>query len=288
MAILKNKTQNNFTMISNNILRDKNLSMKDRGVMCTICSLPDGWDFSVKGLSAIVTDGADSISNSVKRLEQRGYLKRKKTRNKGKFETLLEVYADKGNRDSKPLGDNRNGKADADDWERTSRDGSADTANQAEYYTDNTKKNINNEDDKSIIHSVEEYANSDTNEGMNDDSGLTVFIESTKRRVNYSRLVESVLPDEVVYVDLLVKVIAEGIYSPGGTLIKVSGVYIDGPAAVSHLLNYKYDEVFAVVKNLASSKVPIDKPKSYYITALDNQLKLNKPSVYQRIYVENE
>lgn len=39
MAVLKNKTQKNFTMISNNILRDKSLSMKDCGVLCTLCSL---------------------------------------------------------------------------------------------------------------------------------------------------------------------------------------------------------------------------------------------------------
>ena len=54
--ILKNKTQNNFTMISNNILRDNSLKMIDRGVMCTICSLPDGWDFSVAGLCKIVPE----------------------------------------------------------------------------------------------------------------------------------------------------------------------------------------------------------------------------------------
>lgn len=57
MAVLKNKTQKNFTMISNNILRDKSLSMKDCGVLCTLCSLPDGWEFSIVGLSATVPDG---------------------------------------------------------------------------------------------------------------------------------------------------------------------------------------------------------------------------------------
>lgn len=53
MAVLKNKTQKNFTIISNNVLRDKELSMKDRGVLCTICSLPDEWKFSISGLMDI-------------------------------------------------------------------------------------------------------------------------------------------------------------------------------------------------------------------------------------------
>lgn len=63
MAVLKNKTQKNFTMISNSVLCDKDLSMKDRGVLCTICSLTDGWEFSIAGLSAIVPDGVDAIRN---------------------------------------------------------------------------------------------------------------------------------------------------------------------------------------------------------------------------------
>lgn len=64
MAVLKNKTQRNFTMISNSVLRDKELSMKDRGVLCTICSFPDGWEFSIAGLSSIVPDGVDAIRKS--------------------------------------------------------------------------------------------------------------------------------------------------------------------------------------------------------------------------------
>ena len=65
MAVLVNRTQNNFTMISNSVLRDENLSMKDRGVFCTLCSLPDGWNYSINGLAAIVMDGADSIRTSM-------------------------------------------------------------------------------------------------------------------------------------------------------------------------------------------------------------------------------
>lgn len=80
MAVLKNKTQKNFTMISNNILRDKSLSMKDCGVLCTLCSLPDGWEFSIVGLSATVPDGVDSIRKSITNLEELGYMNRTKSR----------------------------------------------------------------------------------------------------------------------------------------------------------------------------------------------------------------
>ena len=73
MPVLVNKTQKNFTMISNNILRDKELCLKDRGLLCTLCSLPDKWNFSIAGLCAIVPDGKESITNSLNRLEQLGW-----------------------------------------------------------------------------------------------------------------------------------------------------------------------------------------------------------------------
>lgn len=77
MAVLKNKTQSNFTMISNSVLRDKELSMKGRGVLCTICSLHDRWEFSVAGLSSIVPDGVDAIRKSIFNLERLWLLGRK-------------------------------------------------------------------------------------------------------------------------------------------------------------------------------------------------------------------
>ena len=93
MAVLKNKTQKNFTMISNNILRDKSLSMKDCGVLCTLCSLPDGWEFSIVGLSATVPDGVDSIRKSITNLEELGYMNRTKSRGSdGKYISEIEVF----------------------------------------------------------------------------------------------------------------------------------------------------------------------------------------------------
>lgn len=96
MPVLVNKTQKNFTMISNNILRDKELCLKDRGLLCTLCSLPDKWNFSIAGLCAIVPDGKESITNSLNRLEQLGYLIRSTHRDSsGKFVTEIEVFAER-------------------------------------------------------------------------------------------------------------------------------------------------------------------------------------------------
>ncbi|MCR5388002.1 MAG: helix-turn-helix domain-containing protein [Lachnospiraceae bacterium] len=155
MAIFKNKTQNNFTMISNNIFRDKDLSMKDRGVLCTLFSLPDGWNFSISGLCTIVSDGYDSLTSSVRRLEELGYLERTKTRDSnGKFVSVIEVFIERKTIPDLPSRKNRHGKSITDSPSRCNRYGEAVTENPAQYNNDNTQNDINTENPKSINQSA--------------------------------------------------------------------------------------------------------------------------------------
>lgn len=84
MAILRNKTQNNFTIITNNILRDERLPMNARGLLCTMLSLPDNWEFSERGLQAILPgNGLSAIKSALKVLQECGYLRRSKIRGEG-------------------------------------------------------------------------------------------------------------------------------------------------------------------------------------------------------------
>ena len=61
MAIFKIERNRNYTVMANYHLRDKNLSNKARGLLSTMLSLPDEWDYTVRGLAAICKDGKDSI-----------------------------------------------------------------------------------------------------------------------------------------------------------------------------------------------------------------------------------
>ena len=151
MAILKNKTQGNFTQISNTIFHDRDLSMKDRGVFCTLCSLPDGWEFSVDGLTHFCSDGKDSISKSINRLESLGYIERTKTRDaNGKFVSLIEVFAEKRTVQDSPSRKTRHGESATDNPSRDDRNGSSVTDNPSQYNNINNNKEINNEYANSI------------------------------------------------------------------------------------------------------------------------------------------
>lgn len=86
MSIIRIKKTKDYTVMSNYHLKDKNLSLKAKGLMSVMLSLPDDWDYSVEGLSQILTEGKDAITSALKELEQYGYLTRTQSQDKqGKF-----------------------------------------------------------------------------------------------------------------------------------------------------------------------------------------------------------
>lgn len=71
-----------FTVMSNVHLRDMNLSLKAKGLLSIMLSLPENWDYSTNGLIAIVKDGEATVRTSMKELEANGYLNREAMRGK--------------------------------------------------------------------------------------------------------------------------------------------------------------------------------------------------------------
>lgn len=83
MAILRKHNKEQYTSIPQEIFRDERLSLKDIGLLVSMLSLPDNWNFSENGLETIFkNDGQASIRAGLKKLEQAGYLKRERTRDK--------------------------------------------------------------------------------------------------------------------------------------------------------------------------------------------------------------
>ena len=80
MPIVREKKDGNFTVMNNYHLRDQNLSLKAKGLLSMILSLPNDWEFSIAGLKAICKEGKDSISSALVELEIKGYLVRDRVR----------------------------------------------------------------------------------------------------------------------------------------------------------------------------------------------------------------
>lgn len=86
MAIRRAKRKSNFTMISNVGLRDKNLSLKAKGLLSYMLSLPDDWVFYESELTKHSRDGRDAHRSALRELQDNGYLTKTQAKSKnGKF-----------------------------------------------------------------------------------------------------------------------------------------------------------------------------------------------------------
>ena len=80
MAVFRVEKTKDFTVMSNYHLRDVELSLKAKGLLSLMLSLPEDWDYTTKGLACICKDGVDSITSALKELENHGYLTRQRIR----------------------------------------------------------------------------------------------------------------------------------------------------------------------------------------------------------------
>jgi len=81
MAVFRIEKTRDYTVMSNHHLRDKSLSLKAKGLLSLMLSLPEEWDYTTKGLARICKDGVDSICAGVRELEEHGYVIRQRVRN---------------------------------------------------------------------------------------------------------------------------------------------------------------------------------------------------------------
>ena len=70
----------NFTVMANYHLKDKRLSLKAKGLLSVMLSLPDDWNYNMKGLARLSKDGSDSVRSTVNELERYGYVTRQRIR----------------------------------------------------------------------------------------------------------------------------------------------------------------------------------------------------------------
>jgi hypothetical protein len=108
--IMRTEKNKNYTVMGNYHLRDKELSLKAKGLLSIMLSLPDGWNFSISGLSTLSSDGESAVRATLKELENNGYLKRNKVRCNGKITDweyiVYEQKAANNSVDAKPVVEN--------------------------------------------------------------------------------------------------------------------------------------------------------------------------------------
>ena len=104
MAVYRVERTRDYTVMSNFHLRDANLTLKAKGLLSMMLSLPDQWNYSTRGLASICKEGVDSIGRTVRELEAAGYIIRRQLRGeKGRIiDTEYVIYEQPQNRDTPP------------------------------------------------------------------------------------------------------------------------------------------------------------------------------------------
>jgi hypothetical protein len=86
MSIIRVQKTANYSVISNEVLNDTEISFRAKGLLCYLLSKPDHWSIQVNHLVTVSTEGRDAVYSIIKELEESGYVTKKKVKgNDGKF-----------------------------------------------------------------------------------------------------------------------------------------------------------------------------------------------------------
>lgn len=93
MSVIRVNNTKDFTVMSNYHFQDKEISLKAKGLLGLMLSLPSNWDYSVNGLVAIVKENKAAVQTALKELEEHKYLKRTRVQDEtGRFDYIYDIY----------------------------------------------------------------------------------------------------------------------------------------------------------------------------------------------------
>lgn len=106
MSVYRRHKRTDFSVIDNHVFKDKDLTLKAKGLLATILSLPDDWKYSIEGLASLSNDGTTSVSNAINELIKAGYIVRSQSNDdQGRFSGYVyDIYE----KPQKPFTENPN------------------------------------------------------------------------------------------------------------------------------------------------------------------------------------
>lgn len=186
----------NFTVMSNYHFKEKKMSLKSKGLLSLMLSLPEDWDYSVSGLATLSKDGKDSVMSALGELEKFGYLTRTRlTNSKGQFAGIeYNIFEEP---QKKPVAENP-----ISANENAENPISEKPAQSNTYHIKELKDKLFTElntNDPELIAAYRDYI--DVRNEMNaplTETGLTKLIERAKRLSNGNGRIEKVLLETAI------------------------------------------------------------------------------------------
>ena len=266
----KNK---NYTTISNHHLQDRNLSLKAKGLLTLILSLPPDWDMTLKGLVSLSGDGVDSVRSGIQELEKAGYLRRSRSRNNlGQLlcteYTIYEHAVTENVASETEIDDNLNIIYSEESHVGKPYIGKSNTI---KYLNNKDTNNINNYPYQSTYSSKlcrepKENSIDEMEKAQTLYEERKAYEEIIKQNIAYDLLSEQKETSRD-FLDLCVQVMVDAVTS-NKPYIKIKGQDIPKEAVKSVLLKLDDENISYVDMCLSESKTAIKNMQSYILTAL--------------------
>ena len=272
MAVSRVKKDKNYTVMSNYHLRDKELSLKAKGLLSFMLSLPEDWDYSLKGLAKLSKEGIDVISATVNELECRGYIKRIKHRNeRGQFgQTEYFIYERPTIADETEKTDN----SDYEDnkWDFTDKD-IPDQAEQAQINTKELNKDLYLIYLSYLTRNKKQKGGEDRKERKlkkerDQMAERRAYDSIIRENISYDALIHDCKHDKDI-VNEIVEIILDAL-SYSKPLITIGGITVPSEAMKSRLLTLNIDHIKYVIACLWDNKTRIANIKKYILSMLYN------------------
>lgn len=252
---LKKHIERDYTTVHNGFLRDKSLSINARGILITMLSLRDDWDFSIKGLAAILPDGEKKVGSALKELEKHGYLVRERIYDNGKLADWNYIISDE--------------KLPED---ILSKSGTKTKSNNLLHCQNEDVEKVDVEN-LHLKKADNQYTNKSNTSSINNQSiyqaymeKLNDVIDTIKNNISYYDILDSV---DSNLLDEIVDIMAECIISEKDT-IRVSGTDMATEIVKSRFLKLNESHIIYVMDCIGDTKTKIKNIKAYLITALYN------------------
>lgn len=270
MAVFRVERTRDYTVMSNYHLKDKRLSLKSKGLLSQMLSLPDDWDYTLTGLSVINRESKDAIRSALNELEAAGYIRRRQTTDaSGKFSSNEYVIYERPE-ETEPLSGKPSSENPTTEKPMTEKPSSGNPTQL------NTKKSITKKlnTDLQSIHSIpfpsgETAAEPpETNRRETDTDEMELYRDLIRENISYEILRQD-MPYDCDRLDEIVELMVETVCSKRKH-IRVSGSDYPAQVVKSRLLKMDSEHIRFVFDCLKQNTTRVRNIKQYLLAVLFN------------------
>ena len=265
MAVFRVERSKGYTVMSNHHLRNKELSLKAKGLLSQMLSLPEDWDYTLAGLAHINRESVDAIRTAVWELEKAGYIKRRQGRDgKGKMAAIEYIIYEQPQSDN-PIPENP-----------ISENPTTAQPILENPTTDNPTSENPTELNKDILSKEKSNTDSINYPSINGDGADKM--DKLKTRSEYEEVIKANIEYDIIsedkrldrrQIDEIVAIMLDTLCSASPT-VRINGTEMPTSEVAQRFLQLDSEHIEYVLFAMARSKPDIRNIRAYLTTALYN------------------